>query len=1337
MAYVKKFEYSHYDFYDTIHYRVELLQDGAGAGSTSIQNGTIDPTHLKTNKISRSGLDIVYGSEFTFSFVVDRDDISDYDDLFESVYKEWRLDFYKDEVLDWRGYIQSDAIQRTITGNVIVIEIAATDALKDLSKEEFRYNGQIITGKSLSILTIVRRALEPLGIDLPFQVKLGTWETTYGAADSNCLHTTFVYVDRFARSVSGKTEVDSCLTVIEAVLKDFNVVLRQIHGCYRIGAKHEGNSYYYQYTWALNLQGRYSSTGDVVDTTSWKLEGEPTMSLISPLQRVEITHRNRNMGSSLVEDLDDWTTGPWDIQFDSYYTEDSGDTLVLLDDYNFSHNRILTLTDDFSLTKVTDSDYVRVNLSFQIRGKDSDYLTNRNHSVVRIYIVNNEDSSLLAATTNLTPSWGTMETSNIDATLITASGDFNIEIEFETFGLGDYACEFLIKDVNITKVTVADEGEIISDISFDEFTQVQSDTEGREIVEVETLFGDTGQDGDLGAFYVSGGGTENSTFWRRYGKPTEAIPIIESYGLCLLTDRQRYKEFISGLNYHDVNDILRLHNWIAINRDSTTRYYRIQAFDKSFRRNMVSLRIEEIISSNITYEATKIILSSVDGEGSGGSTIVGSGGGSFSLLDHNNIIGGLHLDTGERAQWDQAYTDRMKWDGGASELVAATGRTSLELGTAALLNASGLANDYLLVGKSISEFEGDSELQWNGTTFRIYSSTKRLTFYPESSTDVAKIYYYNEEGGYLDLALGSSALTVKANMHICINTTTDSGYNLNVSGSGYFSTTLNVGTDLDVDGTGNIAGVLTCQNDVGSASFVSGFAGSGWRLDYDTDYTLTVDNLYVRKAMNVYELIINQIRATNGSLWVTDAIKIDSVTAESDIFICSIDSDGGNITAPFVEDDIVRCQKWTGRGVKYYSAAVLSVDSDGQAFTLDVVDGSDEPEADDIVVRVGNSSSASDRQGSIYLTASDDDAPYIDVLDDVTSYDFSGKTKVRIGNLDGITDADFGSLSGYGLYSTDAYLKGGIYAGTGEIGGWVIAENTISSGYAYLCSEENTTDYDDTNMTEIGLGLYIKTGTTTTDKIDMLQVGQIYPAYALGGGTENISLTEFNDAGYGIFYGINITRYNSRPDGYRKILFRVSDEGGVCGGFLFDEEKFYYGDLELYHNFSSSDNLLSIDSSVSTGVSHGVVEIYNANSSYVTNVLILKQNVTAVDRNVMRIYSGSSGGTDEGGLTISYGTLAIVQGSDIRRKENIETIKNGLDIVNELNPALFHWKDYTKNPEDGSKIASFIAQEIETVLPNMVHEGDGGEKFINIDYIIPYIVSAIQELSNKLKCNQS
>jgi hypothetical protein len=43
----------------------------------------------------------------------------------------------------------------------------------------------------------------------------------------------------------------------------------------------------------------------------------------------------------------------------------------------------------------------------------------------------------------------------------------------------------------------------------------------------------------------------------------------------------------------------------------------------------------------------------------------------------------LGVTAAKQGQWDAAYTDRLKWDGAATGLVAATGRASLELGTLA------------------------------------------------------------------------------------------------------------------------------------------------------------------------------------------------------------------------------------------------------------------------------------------------------------------------------------------------------------------------------------------------------------------------------------------------------------------------------------------------------------------------------------------------------------------------------------------------------------------------------------------------------------------------------
>ena len=69
--------------------------------------------------------------------------------------------------------------------------------------------------------------------------------------------------------------------------------------------------------------------------------------------------------------------------------------------------------------------------------------------------------------------------------------------------------------------------------------------------------------------------------------------------------------------------------------------------------------------------------------------------GTFSTLNIGSLAGILKGTTGlvsaitdSSANWDTAYTDRLKWDGGATGLIAATGRTSLELGTMATQNAN-------------------------------------------------------------------------------------------------------------------------------------------------------------------------------------------------------------------------------------------------------------------------------------------------------------------------------------------------------------------------------------------------------------------------------------------------------------------------------------------------------------------------------------------------------------------------------------------------------------------------------------------------------------------------
>jgi hypothetical protein len=81
---------------------------------------------------------------------------------------------------------------------------------------------------------------------------------------------------------------------------------------------------------------------------------------------------------------------------------------------------------------------------------------------------------------------------------------------------------------------------------------------------------------------------------------------------------------------------------------------------------------------------------------------------------------------------------------------------------------------------------------------------------------------------------------------------------------------------------------------------MSGYQGYGWRFDANTNM-LTVDYLVVRKAMHVFELVVNKVSATNGSLWVTDSAKIEKVFDIKTLPIYKKYIDNG--TEQFVKDE--------------------------------------------------------------------------------------------------------------------------------------------------------------------------------------------------------------------------------------------------------------------------------------------------------------------------------------------------------------------------------------------------------------------------------------------------
>ena len=117
-------------------------------------------------------------------------------------------------------------------------------------------------------------------------------------------------------------------------------------------------------------------------------------------------------------------------------------------------------------------------------------------------------------------------------------------------------------------------------------------------------------------------------------------------------------------------------------------------------------------------------------------------------------------------------------------------------------------------------------------------------------------------------------------------------------------------------------------------------------------------------------------------------------------------------------------------------------------------------------------------------------------------------------------------------------------------------------------------------------------------------------------------------------------------------------------------------------------------------------------------------NVYNTSASAYRFYLTSAG-------QIHATSTSITAISDERLKENIVDLETGLSEVMSLKPRRFDWKN-----GDGENVAGFIAQEVETVLPDLIsdykHEELDDAKSVRMGDMIPTLVKAIQEQQTQI-----
>jgi hypothetical protein len=142
--------------------------------------------------------------------------------------------------------------------------------------------------------------------------------------------------------------------------------------------------------------------------------------------------------------------------------------------------------------------------------------------------------------------------------------------------------------------------------------------------------------------------------------------------------------------------------------------------------------------------------------------------------------------TAKQTDWDTAYTDRLKWDGGATGLTASTGRTSLGLGTIATQDASNVA----ITGGSVS---GITDLAVaDGGTGASTAANARINLLPSYTSNGSKVLALNSGATDVEwISAGGSGtvtsvdLSVPTGLAVSGNPVTTSGTLAITFASGY------------------------------------------------------------------------------------------------------------------------------------------------------------------------------------------------------------------------------------------------------------------------------------------------------------------------------------------------------------------------------------------------------------------------------------------------------------------------------------------------------------------------------------------------------------------------
>ena len=106
---------------------------------------------------------------------------------------------------------------------------------------------------------------------------------------------------------------------------------------------------------------------------------------------------------------------------------------------------------------------------------------------------------------------------------------------------------------------------------------------------------------------------------------------------------------------------------------------------------------------------------------------------------------------------------------------------------------------------------------------------------------------------------------------------------------------------------------------------------------------------------------------------------------------------------------------------------------------------------------------------------------------------------------------------------------------------------------------------------------------------------------------------------------------------------------------------------------------------------------------------------------------GVSGALNVGGDVVAYAS------SDRRLKDNIQNIKNPIQKVQKLNGVTWDWNSNADELQQSLPNVGVIAQEVEEVLPQLVHDRENGFKAVDYARLTGLLIEAVKEQQTQIQ----